>query len=272
MSRDAERRETLVLMGLQALAALLICCVCAEQTAFAAGGQAQTPPQTTSSSEAVTETVRVPAGTLVPLTLVSPIKSKSTKVGDAVRAVVAFPITAGAQVAIPAGTYVEGVVTSLTAQAKGTHQPEVQIHFTRLLYANGYTATLDAANTQAKNEIPGAALPTVLSDASGPISYGPGRTRIAFLGGEGFASRDQTSQQPTMPTLPQVGPSMAKVLGITWGVIAALIVTGFIFGRHHQANTDYVLFDVGWQFQMALTSPLDVDAGQVASAAATPTH
>jgi len=37
------------------------------------------------------------------MTLVSPIKSKSTKVGDAVRAVVAFPITVGGQVAIPAG-------------------------------------------------------------------------------------------------------------------------------------------------------------------------
>ena len=34
--------------------------------------------------------------------------------------------------------------------------PDVEIHFTRLLYANGYTASLDAANTQAKNEAPGA--------------------------------------------------------------------------------------------------------------------
>jgi hypothetical protein len=274
MSRDAERRGTLVLMALQALAALLICCVCAEQTAFAAGEQAQTPPQTTSSSEAATETVRVHAGTLVPLTLVSPIKSKSTKVGDAVRAVVAFPITVGAQVAIPAGTYVEGVVTSLTAQAKGTHQPEVQIHFTRLLYANGYTATLDAANTQAKVERPGSGAGDALSKAAYPVSDGAGRTRIAFYGGEGFVSRAQfpTQPAPTVQAPPQVGPSMAKVLGITWGVIASVIVTGIIFGRHHQANADYVLFDVGWQFQMALTSPLNVDAGQVASAAATPMH
>jgi hypothetical protein len=272
MSRDANRRGTLVLMGLQALVALLICCVCAEQTAFAAEGQAQTPPETTSSSEAVAETVRVPAGTLVPLTLVSPIKSKSTKVGDAVRAVVAFPITAGAQVAIPAGTYVEGVVTSLTAQAKGTHQPDVLIHFTRLLYANGYTATLDAANTQAKVELPGSGAGDALSEAAYPASYGAGRTRVAFYGGEGFASRAQTSQQPTTPTLPQVGPSPVKVIGITFGALAALIVTGIIFGRHHQANADYVLFDAGWQFQMTLTSPLAVDASQAAAAAATPTH
>jgi hypothetical protein len=254
------------------IAGFLILVLCAEQTAMVAG--AQVLAQGSVPDQMAGQTISVPAGTLVPLTLVSPIKSKSTKVGDAVRAVVAFPITTGAQVAIPAGTYVEGVVTSLTAQAKGTHQPEVQIHFTRLLYANGYTATLDAANTQAKVELPGSGAGAVLSEAAYPASYGAGRTRIAFYGGEGFVSRAQfpTQPAPTVQAPPQVGPSMAKVLGITWGVIAAGIVTGIIFGRHHQSNADYVLFDAGWQFQMTLASPLAVDGSQVAAAAATPTH
>ena len=87
------------------IAALLVLSVVGSQTAFAAGPQAAAPM----SRQAAT--ITVPAGTVVPLTLVSPIKSKSTKVGDAVRAVVAFPVTVGAQIAIPAGTYVEGVVT-----------------------------------------------------------------------------------------------------------------------------------------------------------------
>jgi hypothetical protein len=56
------------------------------------------------------------------------------------------------------------------------------------------------------------------------------------------------------------------------GVVVAVMVTGIIFGNHHQGNADYVLYDAGWQFQMTLTSPLSVDAGQVASAAATPSH
>ena len=117
----------------QFIAGLLVLSVLASQTAFAAGPQVPAP----APSGTPAQTITVPAGTVVPLTLVGQIKSKSTKVGDTVRAVVAFPITVGTQVAIPAGTYVEGVVTSLTAQAKTTHQPDVQIHFTRLLYANG---------------------------------------------------------------------------------------------------------------------------------------
>jgi hypothetical protein len=257
-------------MGLQALVALLIFCVCAEQTAFAAGGQTQTPPQSTSSSGAAVQTISVPSGTLVPLTLVSPIKSKSTKVGDAVRAVVAFPITAGAQVAIPAETYVEGVVTSLTAQAKGTHQPDVQIHFTRLLYANGYTVALDAANTQARIELPGAVSAGYLSDAVGLNSYGTGRTRIAFSGGEGFSAREQTSTLPPLPPLP--GPSMGTVIGASLGGMFAILLTIILLGRHHSKNLDYVLFDAGWQFQMTLTTPLVVDAGQLAAASAIPSH
>ncbi|MBT9331704.1 hypothetical protein [Paracidobacterium acidisoli] len=39
--------------------------------------------------------------------------------------------------------------------------------------------------------------------------------------------------------------------------------------RHHYGNADYVLFDNGWQFQMALESPLSLDAARVADAAAT---
>ncbi len=65
---------------------------------------------------------------------------------------------------------------------------------------------------------------------------------------------------------------MGTVIGASLGSMFAILVTMILLGHHHAKNTDYVLFDAGWQFQMALTSPLDVDAGQVASAATTPTH
>ena len=239
------------------IAGLLVATVFATQPAFARV-QAAAPEQTTTTSQMIT----VPPGTVVPLTLLNPIKSKSTKVGDAVRAQVAFPITVGTQVAIPAGTYVEGVVTSLTARVKKTGQPDVQIHFTRLLYANGYTVSLDAVNTQASNEVP------ALDDAMG---FGAGRTRTAFYGGEGFASRAQTSTQPTLAPLPPVGPPKGVIIGMVAGVVA-LVVTLGILGRHSTKNVDFLLFAAGWQFQMATSTPLTVDAGQVAAAAATPSH
>ena len=90
-----------VSLQLRLIAALLALSTFASQTAYAAAPQvpAALPEQTPSSGQTI-----VPAATVIPLTLVSQIKSKSTKVGDAVRAQVAFPITVGTQMAIPAGT------------------------------------------------------------------------------------------------------------------------------------------------------------------------
>jgi type IV secretion system protein VirB10 len=102
---------------------------------------------------AATGTIDVPVGTKVQLNLVSPVMSLSTKAGDTVRAVVAFPVTVGNQVAIPAGTFVEGQFVSARAAGtkpkKGTSGPALQIHFTKLVYANGYTVALDAQESAA---------------------------------------------------------------------------------------------------------------------------
>ena len=94
-------------------------------------------------------TIVVPAGTAIQLTLMSAVKSKSTKAGDTVRAVVAFPVTIGTQLAIPAGTFVDGSVIRVTAHPAGGQKPSFSVHFTRLVFSNGYSVTLNGENTQA---------------------------------------------------------------------------------------------------------------------------
>ena len=190
----------------------------------------------------------VPAGTAIPLTLINPIKKNSTHVGDAVRATVAFPIMAGLAVAVPAGSYVEGVVKSVTARASDTRQPAVGIHFTRLVYANGYSVALDATSEQAEEVAPGTGAP-VAEVASLTMP----------LGREGMFAQST----PTLPTVSMPGPSPAVVTGAVLGGAAALVVTIFALAHHSQARIDYVLFDAGWQFQMVLASPLVVDAARV---------
>jgi hypothetical protein len=206
---------------------------------------------------AATHIVTVPSGTVVPLTLINPIKSKSTKPGDAVRATVAFPVTVGSQLAIPPGSYVEGTVRQVTARAKDSHQPAVLIEFTRLLFPNGYSVNLVADSTQAMATPPPINPPaaaTVADDAT-PAAPAIGSSSL-------FAQ-----QSPQPPTLPQVGPSPAVVTGAVLGGAAALTVLLFAIGHHQQSKIDYVLFDAGWQFQMTLESPLVVDADRIASAA-----
>jgi type IV secretion system protein VirB10 len=201
--------------------------------------------------------ITVPAGTAVPLTLMTAVKSKSTKPGDTVRAVVAFPVTVGSQLAIPTGTFVEGTVTQVTARPLKNQAPTLRVHFTRLLFANGYAVALNGENTQSF------LLPE--EDESSTVEVAE-LTPMPFPGAHPAMGAGQT----TLPPLPQVGPSKAVVIGATTGGFAAFVV-GMLFWAHHRANNyDFVVFDVGWQFQMVLDSPLVLDAAKVTAAASTP--
>ncbi len=87
--------------------------------------QAQAPPASQS------QTITIPVGTRIRLALANPISSKSRR-GDSARAITGFPVTVGTQLAIPVGTYVEGVIDKVTRG--GRSGPSLQMHFTRILY------------------------------------------------------------------------------------------------------------------------------------------
>lgn len=189
-----------------------------------------------------THLLTVPAGTPIPLTLINPVKKKSTKPGDPVRATVAFPVMSGMQVAIPAGSYVEGVVKQISARTANTGQPDMRVHFTRLVFANGYSVDLNANSAQAMDVTPALGTPV---------------TELA-------------QSTPTLPPLQNPGPSPAVVTGAVLGGGAAIMVLAFAIMHHQQSKIDYVLFDAGWQFQMVLESPLVIDAAQVAPVPSAP--
>jgi hypothetical protein len=87
-------------------------------------------------------TLIVPAGTTVDLALSGAIWSRTAKPGDSVYAQTTFPVAAGMLVAIPAGTYVEGVIDTLTRPGFFSPHAQFQIHFTKLIFVNGYTVIL----------------------------------------------------------------------------------------------------------------------------------
>ena len=202
----------------------------------------------------------VPIGTAIQLTLMSAVKSKSTKAGDTVRAVVAFPVTIGTQLAIPAGTFVDGSVIRVTAHPAGGQQPSFSVHFTRLVFSNGYSVALNGENAQAL------LLPAESSAPANEVAElaPPRLSGMSFAMGEG-----QTGTPPTMPPLPQVGPPKGLIIGLSLGGTAALVILGAIGAHHRASSTDFVLYDAGWQFQMVLDSPVTLDAAQVAAAAST---
>jgi hypothetical protein len=228
-------------------------------------------------------TLTVPAGTMVPLTLVTPIKSKSTKPGDTVRAAVAFPVTVGDQVAIPPGTYVEGVLGQPLPKVKHQPVPGVQIHFTRLVFANGYSVPLDA--TQASLLMDPPPLPPSESPAPAPATslmvdlnsaerFSPMDAMTAPMprsagSGSRIALMAQTVPTlPTLPPLPHEGPNVGLIVGLSVAGPAAFIILGLIL-HHRGGSSDYIVHDAGWQFQMKLAAPLSLSAKQIALASQT---
>ena len=235
-------------MLLRFVALVLIPSICAAQAPTAPPAQINSPSEMT-----------VPQGSLIALKLITTIKSKSTRSGDPVRAVVAFPLAIDAHVAIPAGTYVEGVVDKINAHPSGGVAPSAQLRFNRLLFANGYSVPLVAINTQAS-------APMFNDPRRSDAELADARDGAPYLG-EAF-SPAQNPTPPPLPPLPSMGPSTGTLAGIGIGAGVGILVLTLAIGHHRATATDYVLFDSGWQFQMALQEPLTLDAAQVSAAAA----
>ena len=191
-------------------------------------------------------TITIPAGTRIPLALAGPVSSKS-RPGDSVRAVTGFPVTVGTQLAIPVGTYVQGVIDEVTKG--GRTGPTLKMHFTQLLYPNGYSVDMEGASVQAKAHPPGS-----------------GSTETAALAAPS-ASNNLLPQQslPQMPTVQAPSPHTGAIVGAAIAGVAATAAL-LILGHYHRGGS-LVLFDTGWQFEMVFENPLSVDAASLAAAA-----
>lgn len=231
-------------MRLMLLAGLLTASTCLAQTP-APGPLAQN--QTSADATKRDGEITIPAGTRVPVTLSSPIHLKAVRKGDTVRVATAFPVTVGTQLAIPAGTYLEGVIDKIQKHVRAG-DAHLQLHFTRMVYANGYEVALTDASATAKN-----------SDSDERL---PGQEMRSY---PGVMSNSLMPQQaPTPPPLPQVGPSKGTVIGVAVGVAAAVTVVGILLAHHSGGGSDTVI-DAGTQFDLIFQAPITVDEARMAS-------
>jgi hypothetical protein len=86
--------------------------------------------------------ITVPAGTRVLLHLKSPINTKNARVGDDVYCETAFPVTQDNLMVIPAYTYVKGRITRVERPGRVKGRAELQVHFTTMIFPDGYTVSL----------------------------------------------------------------------------------------------------------------------------------
>lgn len=100
------------------------------------------------SSKATTDalrnpnTVTIPAGTKIPLSLKQAISTKNAREGDAVYAETAFPFVINDRVIIPAGSYVQGKIARVERAGHGKGRAEILMHFTSMIFPSGYTVML----------------------------------------------------------------------------------------------------------------------------------
>jgi hypothetical protein len=150
---------------------LLLAMVAAAQT---------TPPAATTPADEPKPTLTIPAGTRIPLSLKQAISTKTAREGDPVYAETSFPFVVNDHVVVPSGTYIQGKI--MRAQ-RGGHikgRAELLIHFTSMIYPNGYTVMLGGSieNT------PGAEK-TSMKDSEGTIRQDSEKGRKAKDAAEG---------------------------------------------------------------------------------------
>ena len=131
------------------LAILLAAVGCAAQAAAPGPLRPNFQSQAQPAGTVQKSQIVAPAGTTVVLALTRPIWAKTAKPGDSIYAQTVFPVAINNQMAIPAGTYVEGQIDSLSRPGMFSPHAQFQIHFAKLIFANGYTVAFGDPQTAA---------------------------------------------------------------------------------------------------------------------------
>lgn len=213
-------------------------------TAVAAAQMASPTPSTTPAPAAVSNTqLEIPAGTKVPLALKNAISTKTTREGDPVYAETVFPVVVNERVVIPAGTYVQGRITSSKRAGRVKGHAEVLMHFTTLIYPSGYTVVL-----------PGA------------LDSVPGAEKTTMKGEEGTIRQDgQTAEK--VGTVAGTAATGATVGAVTGGGKGALIgaaagsAVGTALALLSRGND--VRLDAGTTVEMVIQRPVTLDASRI---------
>ncbi|MFL6299313.1 MAG: TrbI/VirB10 family protein [Terriglobales bacterium] len=147
---------------------------------------APTPQLHSAVAGSEVKTVTIPSGTKIPLVLKQGISTKNAKVGDHVYLQTNFPYVQDGRMVIPEGTYVQGEITNVQRAGRVKGRAEVMMHFSTLIFPNGYTVTLPGA----VDNVPGARNDTLKSN-EGKIEHegekGKDAGTVATTAGTGAA-------------------------------------------------------------------------------------
>src|SRR5580658_5082649 len=190
-------------------------------------------------------TLSIPVGTQIPLSLKQGISTKSAKDGDPVYAETVFPFVVNDRVVIPAGTYIQGKIEHAQRGGHVKGRAEVLIHFTSMIYPNGYTVML-----------------------GGSVENTPGAEKSSMKDSEGTIRQDSDAgkKAETTAATAATGATIgaiadgAKGAGIGAGIGGAAGLAVGMLSR----GTD-VRLEPGTSIEMEIQREITVDASRISS-------
>src|SRR5215510_2443276 len=83
--------------------------------------------------------VVVPAGTVIPVTLINRVTTKNAKDGDGIYGKTAFPVTVNNKIVIPEGSFVRGKITEVKRPGRVKGKGELALNFQSIVLPSGIT-------------------------------------------------------------------------------------------------------------------------------------
>jgi len=210
----------------------------------AAPAPAAPATQDSTNVQPASRQITLPSGTQVMLQLRSPIDTKSAHPGDGVYCQTSFPVTQDNHIALPAGTYVKGEIMHVTRPGRVKGRAELQVHFTSLIFPNGYTLQLPGT----LENTPGSRDHSV-ADKEGTVKAdgqkGKDAVTVATTSGGGAAIGG-------LATGTLKGAGIGGGIGAGVGLIQVLLTRG-----------QDVRLESGTSLEMVLQRPLDLDLSNV---------
>ena len=214
-------------------------------------GQSNSASPAPSATPAKAETVKrlvIPAGTKVPVVLQHAISTKHAREGDPIYAHTSFPVVENDRILIPAGTYVQGKIMEVQRAGHIKGRAEMLMHFTTLIFPNGYTVMLGGAI----DNVPGSDN-TNMKDAEGTVQQdsqkGKDAGKIATSAGKGAEGGALAGVLLSRST----GGTIAGA-----GAGAALGAAIALFGRGND-----VRLEAGSTVEMVIQREVPLDASRV---------
>lgn len=219
-------------------------------------------PQASPNPAADEAPITIPAGTHLVLALTHPVNSQSTHRGDEIFAQTTSPVIVSNQVAIPAGTFVQGKVDKLSL--RGT-RGELLMQSLAVVFPNGYVATIKGPINIESDEGTATSNPSPAARAGLIAAPLAGAGIGAAIGAAQHTTQSSTLGGTTITSSTPKGLAIGSVVGLAAGVAVSVVLL---------ARSHHFYVEEGSPLELSIPQPVTLarvqESNSESAAAASP--